>query len=172
MRQALQVAHADVRENILSLRTTLDHEKGVITGMQEYLEEFGLQTQVATQFIQEVDGELDLPSLAEVQLVCVLREALTNVRTHAGARNVQVTVAKQGAPDDAHIVLTICDDGAGFVEWERKRHFGLQTMSERAQSVGGTLLVSSTPGHGTSIECWIPCLGQERLRKPNLSVIA
>jgi len=168
MREAVQLAHADVRENILSLRTTLDHEKGVITGIQEYLEAFGVQTHIATHFTHDVDGELDLPSLAEVQLVCVLREALTNVRKHAQASQVVVTVSKQGAPEEAHIVLSICDDGVGFVEWDQKRHFGLQTMTERAQSVDGTLFVSSVPGQGTQVECWIPCLRQERLKKPTL----
>jgi len=168
MREAVQLAHADVRENILSLRTTLDHEKGVITGIQEYLEEFGVQAHISTCFTNEVDGELDLPSLAEVQLVCVLREALTNVRKHSQASHVAVTVSKQGSAEEAHIILNVRDDGVGFVEWEQKRHFGLQTMSERAQSVDGTLFVSSVPGEGTQVECWIPCLRQERLKKPTL----
>jgi signal transduction histidine kinase len=168
MRQAVQLAHADVRENILSLRTTLDHEKGVIPGIQEYLEEFGLQTNVATCFSHEFDGELNLPAMAEVQLVCVLREALTNVRKHAQANRVEVTLSRHGSPEEAHVVLRICDDGIGFVESEQKRHFGLQTMSERAQSVDGALFVSSVLGRGTQVECWIPCLRQERLKSPAL----
>ena len=168
MRQAVQLAHADVRENILSLRTTLDHEKGVVTGIQEYLDEFGVQTHIETHFANDVDGDLGLPPLAEVQLVCVLREALTNVRKHAQANRVEVSVSKQGMAEAEHILLLIRDDGVGFVEWEKKRHFGLQTMSERAESVGGTLIVSSAPARGTQVECWIPCLPQERLKRPGL----
>lgn len=166
MRDAVQIAHADVRENILSLRTTLDHEKGLITGIQEYLEEFGLQTRIRTEFTNRIEGSLDLPPLAEVQLVCVLREALTNVRKHAGAKLVRVAVSKQGWSEDAHIVLTIVDDGVGFVESDQKRHFGLQTMTERAQSIGGTLTISSEVGQGTQVECRIPCLNSQRVKKP------
>ena len=168
MRDAVQIAHADVRENILSLRTTLDADKGVITGIQEYLEAFGMQAQIATQFTNHIEDELELPPFAEVQLVCILREALTNVRKHANATNVSVVLMKQGWSEDAQIVMAISDDGVGFGEYEKKRHFGLQTMTERAQSVGGTLLVSSSPGEGTQIECKIPCLRQERLKKPRL----
>lgn len=168
MRDAVQLAHADVRENILSLRTTLDADKGVITGIQEYLEAFGVQAQIATEFTNHIEDELELPPLAEVQLVCILREALTNVRKHANATNVSVTLTKQGWSEDARIVMTIRDDGVGFSDYEKKRHFGLQTMTERAQSVGGSLLVSSKPGKGTQVECWIPCLRQERLKKPQL----
>lgn len=169
MRDAVQTAHADVRENIMSLRTTLDHEKGVVRGVQEYLQEFAIQTQIETQFANGVEGDLDLGSLAEVQLVCVLQEALTNVRKHARANHVSVTMLKQsGLGDVPHIVLVIADDGIGFIAEEQKRHFGLQTMNERAQTVGGQLLVSSTPGQGTQVECWIPCLRQERLKKPSL----
>lgn len=166
MRDAVQIAHADVRENILSLRTTLDHEKGLITGIQEYLEEFGLQTRITTEFTNRIEGSLDLPPFAEVQLVCVLREALTNVRKHAGAELVRVAVSKQGWSEDPHIVLTIIDDGVGFVESDQKRHFGLQTMTERAQSIGGTLTISSEVGQGTQVECRIPCLNSQRVKKP------
>lgn len=164
MRDAVQVAHADVRENILSLRTTLDYEKGLLSGMAEYLDEFGLQTHIATEFVAGFDGETDLPSLAEVQLVCVLREALTNVRKHAQASRVTVTVSRMGPLDAPCIVLSVCDDGVGFTQVEQRRHFGLQTMRERAESVGGELLIRSAHGHGTQIECRIPCLQRETLQ--------
>ncbi len=168
MREAVRVAHADVRENILSLRTTLNHEKGVISGMQEYLEEFEFQTRIATHFANDVDGELGLASLAEVQLVCILQEALTNVRKHANAHHVWVEITQASSSEDARIVMLICDDGVGFNHEEQKRHFGLQTMLERSQSVGGTLNVSSTPGEGTRVACSIPCLKREQIKKPSL----
>src|SRR5690606_24695178 len=139
---------------------------GLITGIQEYLEEFGLQTRIRTEFSNHIEGSLDLPPLAEVQLVCVLREALTNVRKHAGATQVGVTVSKQGWSEDAQVILTITDDGVGFIESEQKRHFGLQTMTERAQSIGGTLTISSVVGHGTQVECRIPCVTPQRFKKP------
>lgn len=166
MREAVNQAHADVREKILSLRTTLSNEKGVIPAIEEYLEEFGIQAQIATHFDNQVQGELDIASLAEVQLVCILQEALTNVRKHAQAQSVSVIVTRQGLAGDETIRLVVQDDGAGFTEVVQKSSFGLQIMRERAQSVDGSLMVRSNPGEGTQVECYIPCLRRERLSRP------
>jgi len=59
-------------------------------------------------------------------------------------------------------VVTVMDDGAGFdtattsATAESKGHFGLVGMRERAEAVAGRLLVTSSPGHGTTIEATIP----------------
>jgi nitrate/nitrite-specific signal transduction histidine kinase len=159
MRQAIQSAHADVRENILSLRTTLANERGLVSAISEYLDEFGIQTGIETQFINELGGDLDISSVAEVQLVCILQEALANVRKHAQANHVKILITK----DDDHIYMKVSDDGIGFVERNSKRSFGLQTMRERANSVKGTLAVHSSQGKGTSIACRLPCLQHEKM---------
>lgn len=170
MRQAVQVAHADVRENILSLRTTLANEKGLISAIDEYLNEFGIQTRIDTQFDNEIVGALNLASLAEVQLVCILQEALANVRKHARANRVSVRISqKQNKDQCEYIFMEVADDGVGFVNNQNgKRSFGLQTMHERARAVGGELTVHSRPGEGTSVICRLPCLAEEKLRKQNL----
>jgi signal transduction histidine kinase len=166
MREAVNQAHADVREKILSLRTTLSNEKGVIPAIEEYLDEFGIQTGIGTTFDNLVEGEMEVTSLAEVQLVCILQEALTNVRKHAQAQCVSVLLAKQGQADDKHILLAVKDDGVGFSQTGQKRSFGLQVMRERAESVGGSLQVWSSPGEGTGVQCRIPCLSREKLHQP------
>ncbi len=165
MREAVNQAHADVREKILSLRTTLSNEKGVVPAIEEYLEEFGIQAQITTHFENQVQGELDIASLAEVQLVCILQEALTNVRKHAQAKHVAVVLSKQSVAENETIRLMVQDDGAGFTQVVQKSSFGLQIMRERAQSVNGSLEVHSIPGEGTQVTCAIPCLGRERLAK-------
>lgn len=169
MRAAVQAANANVRENILSLRTTLANDKGLASAIDEYLQEFGIQTEIETEFLGEVDGELNLASLAEVQLVCVLQEALANVRKHAQATRVTVSIVRQNTNGNDDILMTVMDNGVGFVMRDQKQRFGLQTMKERANSVHGTLLVHSIPGKGTTIECSFPCLPRDRLeRKPRL----
>ena len=169
MRQAVQVAHADVRENILSLRTTLANEKGLVSAINEYLNEFGIQTRIETQFTNEVDGPLNLASVAEVQLVCILQEALTNVRKHAQANFVNVQIApKMSATHSEYLMMAVKDDGIGFVGNNSNRSFGLQTMHERALAVGGELTVESVPGKGTSILCCLPRIQGENLRKQHL----
>ncbi len=169
MRTAVQVANADVRENILSLRTTLANESGLVSAIDEYLNEFSIQTHINIQFINEVEGSLNIASLAEVQLVCILQEALANVRKHAQANNVSVQIAqKKHSAQNEYILMKVMDDGVGFLGNNGNRSFGLQTMHERALAVGGTLTVQSTPGKGTSIVCHFPCLQGENLRKQNL----
>jgi len=164
MHEAVRAAHADVRENILSLRTTLADGKEGVQAIQEYLEEFGVQTSIITQFDNQISGELDLPSLAEVQLVCILQEALANVRKHAHARSVTVSLAREA--NGSSICLRVSDDGRGVESGAQSRSFGLQTMRERAESVGGSLRVISALGQGTRVECRMPCLRQEKVHRP------
>ena len=165
MREAVRVALADVRENILSLRTTLANEKGLVSAMGEYLEEFGIQTGIENRFVDEMEGELNLSSVAEVQLVCILQEALANVRKHARASQVRVLIKKMTHKESEYIYLQISDNGIGFTVRDSKRSFGLKTMRERANSARGTLDVHSVLGMGTTIECRFPCIEAEQLKK-------
>jgi signal transduction histidine kinase len=63
-----------------------------------------------------------------------------------------------------HLCLSISDDGVGFVpgsgEQSQTGGFGMKTMRERAQTLGGSLRVLSAPGKGTIVEVTIPL--QER----------
>jgi len=165
MRQAIQVANADVRENILSLRTTLANEQGLVSAMGEYLAEFGIQTGIETSITNEIEGELNISSIAEVQLVCILQEGLANVRKHAHASQVRVMIKKMIQKEGEYVHLQINDNGIGFKMRDSKRSFGLKTMKERASSARGILEVHSELGTGTTIECRFPCLEAEQLKK-------
>ena len=158
MRSAVQTAHADVRENILSLRTTLSTEAGVVSAIQDYVDGFSVQAGIEVSFSNHAGDELGLSPLAEVQLVCILQEALANVRKHAGAANVFVTLVR--AEDSA--LLEIVDDGIGFIQPVARDRFGLHTMRERAESVGGELAVTSQLGSGTRIVCRLPVVQRQQ----------
>lgn len=151
-RERINVAQADVRENILSLRTTLAGDAGLIPSLQMYMDEFGMQTNIETQLVSEIDVDGTLSPLAEAQLVRIVQEALANVRKHAQASHVKVQLASH----NGCLHVTVTDNGVGFDHKEKRRHFGLQTMRERAESVGGGLTVLSTAGHGTQITVWLP----------------
>lgn len=154
-RQNIKTAQADVRENILSLRTTLANEDGLIPALKEYIEEFGVQTGTRMEFTNELNGRsLSLSPLAEVQLVRIVQEALANVRKHAQAQEVAVRLTIQ----NNNLYLSVKDDGIGFRPSVRQRHFGLQTMHERAKSVGGCLNITSRPGEGTTVQLWLPLI--------------
>lgn len=165
MREAVRVANADIRENILSLRTTLASKGGLASALGEYLEEFGLQTGIETCFVNKVNDELNLSSVAEVQLVCILQEALANVRKHSHAQRVEVRMTVSGDDGYEHVQVQVLDNGIGFLVRDSKRSFGLQTMRERAESVQGSFSVTSVPGAGTSITCRLPSLQPEQAKK-------
>jgi PAS domain S-box-containing protein len=156
-RSNIRAAQADVRENILSLRTTMAGEKGLLPALAEYLEEFGVQTGTQTRFDSRVTGSPALTPMAEVQLVRIVQEALANVRKHARACQVALSVS---APN-GELSLTLTDDGRGFdPEAVRRDSFGLQTMAERAASVGGSLAIQSTPGQGTEVRIRVPMVNE------------
>jgi signal transduction histidine kinase len=154
-RESIKTAQADVRENVLSLRTTLAGDAGLIPSLRKYVEEFGLQAGIDVEFVDEIGAAPRLSPLAETQLVRIIQEALTNVRKHAHAQHVQVSLS----PFDHSIRILVKDDGIGFSAGEaNKNHFGLQTMHERAASFNGRLTIASELNHGTLLELSVPFL--------------
>jgi signal transduction histidine kinase len=83
----------------------------------------------------------------------VAQEALSNARRHAEATRVTVTLSHM----DSAVVLDVHDDGVGFARHEaRFGGAGLRTMRERAEALGGTLTLETSPGEGTSVAFEIP----------------
>ena len=148
----IQLAQEDVRENILCLRTTLSGEAGVISALREYVEEFSVQTGVQANLVCQAAEPLNLSPLAETQMVRIIQEALANVRKHARACQVLISLSSH----NGGLCVTIADDGLGFEIHPERGHYGLLTMRERAESVGGGLTVTSCLGEGTQIEMWLP----------------
>ncbi|GAB3873371.1 hypothetical protein GCM10029964_013510 [Kibdelosporangium lantanae] len=95
----------------------------------------------------------------EVALFRVAQEALTNVAKHASATRVGITLSYL---EDV-VLLDIRDDGVGFSAARRSGDggYGLGTMRQRMQGVGGTLEIESTPGEGTAIGASVPAIHAE-----------
>lgn len=148
MRAAVQEAYEDVRQAILSLRTT-PQARGLRAGLQDYVQR--LRDQTGLDIRMEWADDLHLPPAVEAQVIRIVQEALTNVRKHAQAHHAAVRFARDGGG----VTVTISDDGRGFdlaaVEGAKGMRFGLLTMRERAESIGGTLEITSAPGHGTVV---------------------
>jgi signal transduction histidine kinase len=144
-------AYRDVREAILGLRETIGSETGLEGSLREYLHKFGRQTGIQASLVCQGTTRGALAPRTEVQLLRVVQEALTNVRKHAGAQRVVVRL-----DCDAVVpVLEVEDDGSGFdpamVVASLEGGFGLASMRERVQQIGGTLDVHTGPGKGTRI---------------------
>jgi signal transduction histidine kinase len=89
----------------------------------------------------------------EEALTRILREAVTNAVRHGGAPTVSVLLR-----DVDGILLRVTDEGRGFDASEppSDAHFGLTSMRERTEALGGEFKLSSQPGRGTSIEVLLP----------------
>ena len=103
------------------------------------------------------DGQT-LPEEVRLALFRIYQMALTNVARHAQANWVDIHLSL----DAEAVMLEVKDDGRGFelprrwLDLVRKGHYGLASASERAEAVGGRLLVESQPGAGTRLKVWVP----------------
>ena len=142
-----------VRAMMNELHPTVLDELGFCVAIEEYV---SLQRETAPFLLNLViDPELkNWRSAADAMLFRILQEALLNIRKHAGARHVSVSF--EHAEGNA-ARLRIVDDGCGFdPRVPRPGHFGLLTMRERAEALGGTLEVSSVPGQGSALTVTVP----------------
>ncbi|WP_051831549.1 sensor histidine kinase [Streptomyces violens] len=131
------------------------HERTPVPRLREALEVLrGLPEGPEVRWHQSGD-ETTLPELFRRELLLVLREALLNARTHAAAETVSVTVRTTRRWAHAQV----CDDGRGFDvahTLSARPAYGLRSMSERIESVGGRLAVTSRAGDGTRVDVHLP----------------
>ena len=156
-RKAASDAYDEVRQAIFGLRTMVSRGLGLIPTLTEYLHEFSQQTGLeVTLEIAEDNGLARFSPEVEVQLIRIVQEALHNVRKHAGARAARVRFWRE----ETEALVAIEDDGAGFDPGappaDGRRHFGLLTMRERAELVGGSLALRSAAGGGTQVVARLP----------------
>ena len=141
---------ADVRELLMHFRTRTNVED-ITPALQTTLKKFEHQSGLATHLRIEGHG-LPLAADVQVQVLHVVQEALSNVRKHAGARQVWVDV--QQAP---RWRVQVRDDGRGFANAAHdETHVGLRIMRERAERIGAEVSVTSSPGAGTCVQLTLP----------------
>lgn len=127
-------------------------------------EETGIRTDLSVD-----DTVPALPLTAEIALLRTAQSGLANVRRHADASHVVMSLVDTGNS----VRLDIVDDGSGFdtTHWDSPapRHsqggYGLHAMHARLRELGGTLNVESTPGEGTALSASVP-LGAVKLDAP------
>ena len=103
--------------------------------------------------LQVVGEPVPLDASAEVLVLRAAQECLANARRHAAADAVTVTVDFSGSE---RVTLTITDDGEGFDPTLPSSGFGLDGMRARARDVGGSVVLTSAPGAGTSVRVEVP----------------
>ncbi len=144
-------AYSDVREAILGLRETVREDDGLEGSLREYLRKYSRQTGIAATLTCDGDTRRALTPRSEVQLLRVVQEALTNTRKHSQARRVSVRIDCTNTA----ATLAIEDDGVGFdpaiVAGSMEGGFGLASMRERVEAIGGRLDVHTAPNEGTRV---------------------
>jgi len=169
---------ASVRLDHLAIAATraLEHSRTTISTLTRPLDEplDAALARNATEVAARHGGHAKLrlqagvvvPPATRESLVMILREAVANAMRHGRAGSVDVSLSQQSCDSDtlsqqSWLRLRVTDDGRGFDAAARAARrdagFGLQSMEERAQALGGGLVVRSAPGAGTTIEVALPC---------------
>jgi signal transduction histidine kinase len=156
----LEALADDMLENLhrlaMNLRpAALDH-LGLLAAMEQFIHAFERQHGITTQ-IETIglEGER-LPPEIETALYRIVQESLTNVARHAQATHIDVVAEKR----DSRVIIIVEDDGIGFNPEAamQSSRLGLLGMRERAEMLGGTLAIESTPGTGTTVRVEVPCV--------------
>jgi two-component system sensor histidine kinase UhpB len=140
-----------IRSVMADLRPPVLDDYGLMAALDWYGRQFASRTQV-TVTVEGKEPEPRMDDSTENALFRIAQEALTNVAKHAQAAQVTMTMTA----DDGIVRLVIADDGIGFEPAQLRRRggqqgWGLMTMTERAEAVGGHCHIASQPQQGTLV---------------------
>jgi two-component system, NarL family, sensor histidine kinase DegS len=156
--------YEDIGESITGLRTNLT-EQGLVRALQDYVDQFEERYQISTS-LRADDTADQLSPVQALQVFRFIQEALTNVRKHAEAHEVTVTLMPDGS---GQLKVVIADDGQGFIPGTQRngkaRPLGLTSMRERIEALGGAFQVNSQPGSGTQVSATVPIPQKRRENK-------
>ncbi len=148
----LQQADALSRQTQQELKTLIDElrpaaleSRGLADSVRDYAKVWGDRTGIQVEV--GISGERQIPLAQEQSLYRILQEALANVDKHSTASRVAVQLSYT----KTSVALIIQDNGVGFDTTVRSQGFGLQSMRQRAEEMGGILNLQSTP-QGTMVE--------------------
>ncbi|WP_238163745.1 sensor histidine kinase [Kribbella pittospori] len=122
--------------------------------LRRLAERFAAETGVDVQVSLDLPDEevAALPQAQQVVLLRAAQEALANVRKHARATQVLITLGLS----DGRVWIEIRDDGSGFAPATVSGGFGLAAMRGRVEESGGSVQVESAPGRGTKVQVLMP----------------
>lgn len=145
-------SYGDVRELLVHFRTRANNED-IGLALTTTLRKFEHQSGVKTSLSFQGEGIPLFPDL-QIQVLHIIQEALSNIRKHAHASTVVLTVQRQPVWR-----FEVQDDGIGFdMDDDRldETHVGLRIMRERAQIIGARLDIASSRGKGSSVILTLP----------------
>jgi two-component system NarL family sensor kinase len=164
LKSRTQDAVTDIRQLVYGLRPPALDDLGLVPAIRQQAAHQGrlADDHLASErgvdsdpiFFVEAPQKLPpLPAAVEVACYCIAQEAMNNVARHARAHNCRVRISI----DEARKVLEldVIDDGVGIPEG-RRAGVGSSSMRERAEELGGTLVVGPNPKGGTRVLARLP----------------
>ncbi|HSO99224.1 MAG TPA: GAF domain-containing protein, partial [Solirubrobacteraceae bacterium] len=161
--EAVRGAVAQLEQEIASLRSlitdlrpaALDElgAEAAITDLAERTRQRGFAVDLAIDLAYEQGRRSDRhPIELETAMYRIVQEALNNAHKHGQAQRARVQIEE----GDHSVRVTVRDDGRGFDAEVKTNGFGLLGIHERAQLVGGTVEIQSSPGEGTTVTATLP----------------
>jgi two-component system sensor histidine kinase DegS len=159
LKEAVTTTFQKVREFIFDLRPMMLDDLGLSPTLKKSIEDYEHKTGIACNLT--ISGkDQRLSPHGEVTIFRAIQHLLNNVKKHAHATHVQITLTIE----DDTAKVTVEDDGEGFdVEAamsaaQERKTIGLSSMKEQIEMLGGGLKIDSAPGRGTRVEFWLPAI--------------
>ncbi len=140
---------SELRYSIFDLRQHVA-ERELTTALTDYVQEAIRDTDLRVHLVLDATDP-PIPSRVQTEVLRIAQEAISNVRRHARATNLWITLVAEGSA----LRLEVTDDGIGDAS-PRDRHWGLQTMHERADGIGGRFDIDPRPDGGTVVRLIVP----------------
>ena len=138
------------RRSVRALRPQVLEEHGFCGALRSLAE--AVERTGGPPVIMRIEAGVQFPAAIEAEVFRIVQEALNNAARHAGARRIEVKLAKA---QDGRGTVAVQDDGAGFLPAEEGNGFGIRGMRERAARCGAQLDIRSAPDTGTIVRvCW------------------
>ncbi len=155
LNEAVTASIGRLRDLVFRLRPPGIDSSGLVESLSSYLEQVVSQWGLTYALHDELKYEPPPEPTITVFRIC--QEALTNIRKHAHASSVTVSLATV----DQGVLVRVSDDGIGideqaFDQLSGLEHFGMNEMRERAETAGGWWKIRGQPGIGTTVEFWVP----------------
>jgi signal transduction histidine kinase len=165
-KESLQQICGQLRDICAGLRSPM-LDQGIRWAVAELLQQFEDESEVNVLSTIQVEDDVSISDAIVMAMQQILEEALHNVRRHAQATAVHVTLNQE----DGCLVLAVADDGKGMPchlaaipSLVRARHFGIAGMHERAELVGGELVIGRSPLGGALVSVSVPLAANGRPR--------
>ncbi|WP_303904344.1 ATP-binding protein [Thiohalomonas denitrificans] len=148
LREGLNSAYRQLRELLTTFRLKMDGH-GLSKALEETVREFAIRSNVTVELHDRLYSA-QLTANEEIHTLQLVREAIGNVIKHAEATHAAITLDSN---DEGYVTVVVEDDGQGIPPSpQRRQHYGLAIMEERAQILGGNVTISTKSEGGTRVE--------------------